>query len=65
MVEHSKVEEVTSDPPASSPKVTKPKGDVIEARASAPGLKVMGKVDLTPKKKKKEELKSAPVAKKE
>ena len=65
LVEQSKVEEVTSDPPASSPKVTKPKGDVIEARASAPGLKVMGKVDLTPKKKKKEELKSAPVAKKE
>ncbi|MDA9181594.1 translation initiation factor IF-2 [Saprospiraceae bacterium] len=65
LVEQPKVEEVTSDPPASSPKVTKPKGDVIEARASAPGLKVMGKVDLTPKKKKKEELKSAPVAKKE
>lgn len=65
LVEQPKVEEVTSDPPASSPKVTKPKGYVIEARASAPGLKVMGKVDLTPKKKKKEELKSAPVAKKE
>ncbi len=65
LVEQSKVEEVTSDPSASSPKVTKSKGDVIEARASAPGLKVMGKVDLTPKKKKKEELKSASVAKKE
>ena len=65
LVEQPKVEEVTSDPSASSLKVTKPKGDVIEARASAPGLKVMGKVDLTPKKKKKEELKSAPVAKKE
>ena len=65
LVEQPKVEEVTSDPSASSLKVTKPKGDVIEARASAPGLKVMGKVDLTPKKKKKEELKSASVAKKE
>ena len=65
LVEKTKVEEVTSDPSASSPKVTKSKGDVIEARASAPGLKVMGKVDLTPKKKKKEELKSASVAKKE
>jgi translation initiation factor IF-2 len=65
LVEQPKVEEVTSDPSASSLKVTKPKGDVIEAKASAPGLKVMGKVDLTPKKKKKEELKSASVAKKE
>lgn len=65
LVEKTKVEEVTSDPSSSSPKVTKPKGDVIEARASAPGLKVMGKVDLAPKKKKKEELKSARVAKKE
>ncbi len=65
LVEKTKVEEVTSDPSASSPKETKPKGNVLEARASAPGIKVMGKVDLTPKKKKKEELKSARVAKKE
>lgn len=68
VVEQPKVKEVTPEPPASEAiKVSNPKGEVIEARASAPGLKVMGKIDLTPKprKKKKEELKPATVAKKE
>ena len=67
VVEQPKVKEVTPEPPASAaPKVSNPKGEVREARASAPGLKVMGKIDLTPKprKKKKEELKPATVAKK-
>ncbi len=63
-----KVEEVIPEPPAAPepiPEETKPKSDVIEARASAPGLKVMGKIDLTPKPKKKKEPKPAPVAKKQ
>ncbi len=68
VVEKPKVEEVISEPPVTpTPEVKKPKDEVIEARASAPGLKVMGKIDLTPKpkKKKKEEPKPAPVVKKE
>ena len=64
-VEQPKVEEVIPEPPvAPKPEVTKLKSDVIEARATAPGLKVMGKIDLTPKPKKKKEPKPvAPVKK--
>lgn len=67
VVETPKVEEVAPKPPVTEPGPVKPKSDIIEAKANAPGLKVLGKIDLTPKpkKKKKEASKPAPVTKKE
>lgn len=61
--EEPKVEEVTPEPE------TQPKTNddgVIEAKSKAPGLKVLGKIDLTPKPKKKKVAKAEkPEAKKE
>lgn len=67
VVEQPKVKEVVPEPPVTPkvPEVTKPKEEVIEARASAPGLKVMGKIDLTPRPKKKKKEEPKPVVKKE
>lgn len=64
VVETPKVEEVVEEKKPEAPKEpAKTDSDVIEAKASAPGLKVMGKIDLSPKpkkKKKKETDKPAP-----
>lgn len=67
VVEAPKVEKVTPAPPAQKESVKKENDKLIEAKSNAPGLKVMGKIDLTPKprKKKKEVPNTKPAAKKE
>ena len=61
VVEEPKVEEVKVETPT-EPEKKAPESDTIEAKATAPGLKVMGKIDLTPKPKKKKAPKPEPEA---
>lgn len=51
-VEEPEVEEVATEE-TSEPESKEEESDTIEAKAKAPGLKVLGKIDLTPKPKKK------------
>ncbi len=63
VVEEPKVEEVKAETPT-EPEQKAPESDTIEAKATAPGLKVLGKIDLTPKPKKKKAPKPEPETKK-